>query len=101
MTRKHKPQNSHKKRPVAPSSRTVEAAAEKAVVAVAGARDKDRGKHPPAVVRKTAAALSARAAIANHRMNDVARPPDGKTPGVKLNADKRPLGLERRVPVMP
>jgi len=101
MTRKHKPQNSHKKRPVAPSSRTVKAAAEKAVVAVAGARDKDRGKHPPAVVRKTAAALSARAAIANHRMNDVARPPDGKTPGVKLNADKRPLGLERRVPVMP
>ena len=101
MTRKHKPQNSHKKRPVAPSSRTVKAAAEKAVVAVTGARDKDRGKHPPAVVRKTAAALSARAAIANHRMNDVARPPDGKTPGVKLNADKRPLGLERRVPVMP
>ncbi|HEY6823237.1 MAG TPA: RNA polymerase sigma factor region1.1 domain-containing protein, partial [Steroidobacteraceae bacterium] len=79
----------------------MKAASEKTVVAVAGVRDKDRGKHPATVARKTAAALSARASVPHPRMNDVARAPDGKLPGVKLNADKRPLGLERRVPVMP
>jgi RNA polymerase primary sigma factor len=101
MTRKHKPQNSHKKRPVAPAGRPVKAAPEKALVAVAGLREKDRGKHPQVVARRPAAPVAARAAVANPKMNDVGRPADGKVPAGKINADRRPLGLERRVPVMP
>src|ERR1700751_6423390 len=99
MTRKHKPQNSHKKRPVAPGSRPLKGAApEKALAAVAGLREKDRGKHPPAMARKAAGATAARPGTPNPKMNDVARPADGKVPGGKFNADRRPLGLERRAP---
>jgi len=102
MTRKHKPQNSHKKRPSAQNSKPLKTpATDKAVVAVAGLRDKDRGKHAAVIARKAAAGMGARVAVPNARMTDAARPADAKTPGGKLNADKRPLGLERRVPVMP
>src|SRR6516162_2896986 len=102
MTRKHKPQNSHKKRPVAPGSKPLKGAApEKALAGVAGMREKDRGKHPPVMARKAAGAIASRPGAPNPKMNDVARPADGKAPGGKVNADRRPLGLERRVPVMP
>jgi RNA polymerase primary sigma factor len=102
MTRKHKPQNAHKKRPVPPNSRTVKAAAaEKAVAAVAGLREKDRSKHAALLARKAGVGVSARVAVPNAKVNDSARVADAKLPGARVNADRRPLGLERRVPVMP
>ncbi len=101
MTRKHKPQNAHKKRPVAPVRPVKAAAAEKGLVAVAAAREKDRAKHPAVAGRRAAGTTGARAPVPGPRMNDVARPADGKTATGKLNAERRPLGLERRVPVMP
>jgi RNA polymerase primary sigma factor len=78
------------------------AAPEKALAAVAGVREKDRGKHPPVMARKAAGAIASRPVAPHHaKVNDVARPADGKVSGGKVNADRRPLGLERRVPVMP
>jgi RNA polymerase primary sigma factor len=102
MTRKHKPQNAHKKRPVAPNSKSIKpVTAEKAVAAVASLRDGTRGKHAAVIARKAAAGVGARAPGAPVKVNDSARAVDAKAAGGKLNADKRPLGLERRVPVMP
>src|SRR5580700_9026598 len=100
MTRKHKPQTPHKKRPAAPPSRPKSAAAEKAVAAVANLRDKERGKHTGAVARKVALP-AARTPQAPAKGGDGARPADARAGGGKLNADKRPLGIERRVPAMP
>src|SRR5262252_661458 len=102
MTRKHKPQNSHKKRPLTQNSRSTRTAStDKTIVAVAGLRVKDGAKHAAVIARKGAAGMGARVGLATSRANDSARPADAKLPGGKLNADKRPLGLERRVPVMP
>jgi RNA polymerase primary sigma factor len=102
MTRKHKPQNAHKKRLAPQNSRPVKAAAaDKAIAAVAGLREKDRGKHAALLARKAAAGVGARVAVPNAKVNDSARLADAKGSGVRINADKRPLGLERRVPVMP
>jgi RNA polymerase primary sigma factor len=102
MTRKHKPQNAQKKRPVAQNSKSIKTATpEKAVAAVASLRDKDRGKHAAVIARKAAAGVAVRAAGAPAKVNDNARTMDAKAASGKLNADKRPLGLERRVPVMP
>src|SRR5215468_9841298 len=102
MTRKHKPQNSHKKRPLTQNSRSTRTAStDKTIVAVAGLRVKDGSKHAAVIARKGAAGMGARVGLAASKVNDGARPADAKLPGGKLNADKRPLGLERRVPVMP
>ncbi|HZC87282.1 MAG TPA: RNA polymerase sigma factor RpoD [Steroidobacteraceae bacterium] len=102
MTRKHKPQNAHKKRPIPQNSRPVKAAAaEKAIAAVDGLREKDRSKHAALLPRKATAGAGERVAGANAKVNDSARGVDAKVPGGRLNADKRPLGIERRVPVMP
>src|SRR5215831_16964600 len=103
MTRKHKPQNAHKKRPLPQNSRPVKAAAaDKAIAAVAGLREKDRSKHAALLARKATAGVGARvAAVPNAKANDSARVADAKVAGGRVNADKRPLGLERRVPVMP
>jgi RNA polymerase primary sigma factor len=102
MTRKHKLQNAHKKRPVPQNSRPVKAAAaEKAIAAVAGLREKDRTRHTPLPARKATAGAGARVAVPNAKVNDSARVADAKVPGGRVNADKRPLGIERRVPVMP
>jgi RNA polymerase primary sigma factor len=99
MTRKH---NAHKKRPVPQNSRPVKAAAaEKAIAAVAGLREKDRTRHTPLPARKATAGAGARVAVPNAKVNDSARVADAKVPGGRVNADKRPLGIERRVPVMP
>src|SRR5215469_4188078 len=101
MTRKHKPQNAHKKRPLPQNSRPVKAAVpDKAIAEVAGLREKDR-KHAALLARKATAGVGARVAVPNAKANDSARVTDAKVPGGRLNADKRPLGLERRVPVMP
>jgi len=102
MTRKHKPQNAHKKRPIPQNSRPVKAAAaEKAIAAVEGLREKDRSKHAALLPRKATAGAAERVTGANAKVNDSARGADAKVPGGRLNADKRPLGIERRVPVMP
>src|SRR5215469_5462211 len=102
MTRKHKPQNAHKKRPAPQNSRPVKAAApEKAVAAVAGLREKDRSRHAALLARKATLGVGARVVAPNAKVNDSARVTDAKVPGGRVNAEKRPLGLERRVPVMP
>jgi|HubBroStandDraft_1064217.scaffolds.fasta_scaffold11508_3 RNA polymerase primary sigma factor len=98
MTRKQKPQTPHKKRPALQPAKPVRpAAADKAVAAVTSLREKERGK-PVGAGKKPAPGV--RAALPHARGNDAARPADGKIAG-KLNADKRPLGIERRVPAMP
>jgi RNA polymerase primary sigma factor len=100
MTRKHKPQTAHKKRPAAPPGKPMKsAAAEKAVAAVASLREKDRGRHPAVLGRK--AEVGAHAATVNSKAHDSARTADLRVVAGKLNSDKRPLGIERRVPVMP
>src|SRR5579862_2811743 len=89
MTRKHKPQTAHKKRPVATPAKAVKSAAEKAAAAVTSLRE--HAKKPlPAAAR----------AGAHGKPGDAPRVLDGKPAAGKLN-DKRPLGIERRVPVMP
>jgi RNA polymerase primary sigma factor len=99
MTRKHKPQTAHKKRPTTEARKPVRsAAAEKTVTAVAGLRERDRGKGAAAASRK--AAPPVRAPVAQVKVNDSARAADARTAG-KHGAERRPLGIERRVPVMP
>jgi len=98
MTRKHKPQTTHKKRPSAPPAKSVKsAAAHKAVVAVASLRDKERAHAAAVAARKGAA--PARGPAAHGKVNDSPRAVDGKSAG--RAGDKRPLALERRVPAMP
>jgi RNA polymerase primary sigma factor len=99
MTRKHKPQTAHKKRPTTEARKPVRSAtAEKAVMAVAGLRERERGKGAAAASKK--AAPPARAPVAHVKVNDSARGADARTAG-KHGAERRPLGIERRVPVMP
>ncbi|HXY76265.1 MAG TPA: RNA polymerase sigma factor RpoD [Steroidobacteraceae bacterium] len=95
MTRKHKPQTAHKKRP-APGLKPVKAAAaEKAPAALAHLREKERGKGAAALKKVIAAG---RVAPPHGKVPD-ARAVDGK--GGKGAPDRRALGIERRVPVMP
>ncbi len=98
MTRKHKPQTAHKKRPSAHSPKPARPAAEKAVAALASLRERERPRNgPPA--KKTLA--GARGSLAHPKLNDSARPADARPAGLKVASERRPLGLERRVPVMP
>jgi RNA polymerase primary sigma factor len=100
MTRKHKPQTSHKKRPStpAPPAKTARAApAHKAVAAVASLREKERARLPAAVAHKSAVRPSA----PHGKVNDSPRPADARGAAGKPLNDRRPLGIERRVPVMP
>src|SRR3984893_1578186 len=98
MTRKHKPNTAHRRRPPAPQGKPVKSpVADKAVAAVASARDKDRARGAPAA-KKAAAGPSP--ALERPKMNDGARP-DARSSSGKAAADKRPLGIERRVPAMP
>src|SRR5437660_831892 len=98
MTRKHKPHTAHKKRPAAHSGKPVKSpASDKAVAAVAGLREKDRARSA-AASRKPAA--GPRPALAHARINDSARPAEGRV-ALGKPADRKPLGIERRVPVMP
>src|SRR6184192_313949 len=98
MTRKHKPHTAHKKRPAAHSGKPVKSpASDKAVAAVAGVREKDRARSV-AASRKPAA--GPRPALAHPRINDSVRPAESRV-ALGKPADKRPLGIERRIPVMP
>src|ERR1700731_3796688 len=95
MTRKHKPHTAHKKRSPAPSGKPVKSpVADKAVAAVASARDKDRARGAPAAKK---AAAGARPALAHPKMNDGARP-DARSSSGKAAADKRPLGIKKETP---
>ncbi|MGH7997788.1 MAG: RNA polymerase sigma factor region1.1 domain-containing protein, partial [Opitutaceae bacterium] len=78
-----------KKRPAAHAARSAKAAsAEKAAPAAATAREKPRAKGP--APKKVSAASPAEAAVRHA----------GPTPAAPA-PEKRPLGLERRAPVMP
>ncbi len=70
-------------------------ASDKAVAAVAGPREKDRARNAAAAKKPAAGARPALHA----KLNDSARP-EARVAGGKA-ADKRPLGIERRVPAMP
>ncbi len=95
MTRKHKPLTAHKKRPADKPTKPVKPiATEKAVAAVASLRDKERGKLAPAPKKGAPASRLP----APHAKGAAA---EGRPAGGKLVADKRPLGIERRVPAMP
>ena len=95
MTRKHKPQTSHKKRPAVHAGKPAKgAAAEKTAAGAAAARGKEHGKS--ATAKK--AAPGARACAAHGMAPEVTRAADAKA--AKQAADKRPLGIGR-APVMP
>ncbi len=100
MTRKHKPQtaHTHKKRSPAHSGKPMRPASDKAVAALASLRERERPRNGP-LPKKPAA--GARASLAHPKLNDSARPADARPAGLKAAADKRPVALERRVPVMP
>ncbi len=100
MTRKHKPQtaHTHKKRSPAHSGKQMRPASDKAVAALASLRERERPRNGP-LPKKPAA--GARASLAHPKLNDSARPADARPAGLKAAADKRPVALERRVPVMP
>jgi RNA polymerase primary sigma factor len=107
-TRKHKPAPAAKKRPSAQASKPVKTvAAEKTVAVASVARDKERSKSAPAPKKSVGDASHAKAV--EIKAAEAPRPPearslpaaDGKNGGAKSAIDKKPLGIERRVPVMP
>jgi RNA polymerase primary sigma factor len=111
-TRKHKPAPAAaKKRPSAQASKPVKTvAAEKTVAVASVARDKDRSK-PTAAPKRSAAAAEAthvqgKTVEIKTTTEVAAHPPEtktveGKNGGAKNAVDKKPLGIERRTPVMP
>ena len=101
MTRKHKPTPVAKKRAPAEARKPVKvAAAEKAAPAVAAARDgKDRAKSPAVAAKKAPEEHHPKSADSHAKSAD-AKPVESKTTGAKAAAEKKPLGIERRVPGM-
>src|SRR5256885_10378635 len=92
MTRKHKPHTAHKKRPAAHSGKPVKSpASDKAVAAVAGVREKDRARSV-AASRKPAA--GPRPALAHARINDSARPAEGRVALAKPSDKRRPASSD-------
>jgi len=116
-TRKHKPAPvpaAAKKRPAQASKPVKTVAAEKTVAVASVARDKDRSKPAPApkksaveVTQTTVKTVEIKAAVEivpHPPEQKIAAPPpvtDAKSGSSKGAADKKPLGIERRVPVMP
>jgi len=115
-TRKHKPAPAAaKKRPAQASKPVKTVAAEKTVAVASVARDKDRSKPAPAPKKSVAEVppppvktveIKGAVEIVPHPSEQkvVAVPPatDAKSGSSKGAAiDKKPLGIERRVPVMP
>jgi RNA polymerase primary sigma factor len=98
MTRKQKPQTAPKKRPTAaahPAKPVKPVAAEKPVAALSTAREKERGK-VATLAKKPAPGV--KAAATAPKPVDATRATNAK---LAAAADKRPLGIERRGPVMP
>jgi RNA polymerase primary sigma factor len=104
MKAKQKSAPASKKRPVAHPLKPVKAAsAEKATPAAAAARDKAHPKAHPAPKKAagaTATPASAAEAAPRHGGHHKEGHKEGP-PHAAAAADKRPLGLERRAPVMP
>jgi RNA polymerase primary sigma factor len=98
MTRKQKPQVAQKKRPSALPVKAAKAVADKVVAAVTHLRDK-QGKAVPAGAKKPV--VAPRTPAPHAKAHESARPADAKSAGGKAAPDKRPLGIERRVPAMP
>ena len=95
MTRKHKPPTAPKKRAPAEARKPVKtAAAEKAAPVAASARDAKERSRMPVERAKKASDEHAPKPVEAHK------PPETKTAGAKNAADKKPLGIERRPPVM-
>jgi len=104
MTRKQKPPIAAKKRPAAEARKPVKAAAaEKAVAPVATVREKERPKPAAAPVRKVPEETVVATPVQDvEPPRPPERPVDGKNTGAKNAAEKKtPLGIERRVTVMP
>ncbi len=101
MTRKQKPQTAPKKRPttqVHPAKPARPVAAEKAVAALSITREKDRAKGAAAAPKKPGPGVKAAAApVPAAKAVDATRATNAKLAAT----DKRPLGIERRGPVMP
>jgi RNA polymerase primary sigma factor len=100
MTRKHKPQTTHKKRTPAHAPKLAKpTAAHKAVAAVTSLREKERANMAALASRKGAPAARTPPVHANAhgKVNDAARPDKGG----KSGSDKRTAMPERRMPVMP
>src|SRR5579872_2934701 len=104
MTRKHKPQTAHKKRPPAEARKSPRAIPEKAAaVAAVREREKERGKSA-ALAKKTTVPSRATGAPpqAHSRAADgAAHAGDARGAPARPGSERRPLGIERRVPVMP
>jgi RNA polymerase primary sigma factor len=101
MIRKHKSHTAHKKRPSAHSAHSAKPARpapDKAVAALTSLRERERSRSGLPAKRPAA---GARAPLAHPKLNDSPRPADARPAGLRVTADKRPLALERRVPVMP
>ena len=118
-TRKHKPAPAAKKRPSAQASKPVKTvAAEKTAPVASVARDKERSK--PAAAPKKGAGDAPHVKPVESKAVEAARPPEPKTAApsapvatepktggpknaaaAPVSADKKPLGIERRVQVMP
>jgi RNA polymerase primary sigma factor len=104
MTRKHKPQTAHKKRPPAEARKSLRTIPEKAAaVAAVREREKERGKSA-AIAKKPAVPPRAPGASpqAHPRAADGAtHASDARGAPARQGSERRPLGIERRVPVMP
>jgi RNA polymerase primary sigma factor len=104
MKAKQKPAPASKKRPAAhPPKPAKVTSAEKATPAAAAARDKAHPKATPAP-KKAAGATASPASAAETASRHGGHHKDGHKEGpthAASAADKRPLGLERRAPVMP
>jgi RNA polymerase primary sigma factor len=109
-TRKHKPAPAAKKRPPTQASKPVKTvAAEKTVAVASVARDKERSK--PVAAPKKSVSDPPHAKVVETKTAETPHPPEAKSPAAtdgknggstkSAAIDKKPLGIERRVPVMP
>jgi len=103
-TRKHKPAHAAKKRLSAQANKPVKtAAAEKTVTVAVIARDKDRTKPAAVSAAKKGGGDMPHVKAVEIKATETPRPPEAKsappTDGKnKGTTDKKPLGIERRVP---
>ncbi|MGB6488081.1 MAG: RNA polymerase sigma factor RpoD [Steroidobacteraceae bacterium] len=99
MKAKQKPASASRKRPAAHAAKPAKTASAEKAAPVAAARDKDKahGKSAPAH-KKVAGSGTAPASAPEAGTRHAAK--DGSSNAAHA-ADKRPLGLERRAPVMP
>ena len=94
MKAKQKPASASRKRPAAHAAKPAKTASAEKAAPVAGARDKDKAHGKSAPAHKKVAGSGTPEAATRHAAKD------GSSNAAHA-ADKRPLGLERRPPVMP